>query len=295
MTGLAPEAKILPVRVSSGNQVDPTTLAQGITWAVDHGAQIINVSIGSPNPDPLLRQAVAYALRKQAIVVASAGNQGQQGNPPQYPAAFPGVVSVSGVEQDGKFWAPSESGTGVTLAAPATEIYSTNDLDSYVKSDGTSFSTAYVSAAAALVRAHFPDLTAAQVIRRLIDTAKQHHARPDPQVGYGIVDPAAALTSPTAPSTDQTNPLLTPAPLTASKSTSNRTGWLLSLGGVTVLLALALALALAAATRRRRRQRLATPVRSQHQTPRRATSNRAVRPSSSQSQRSATTSGRRRS
>ncbi|MGK4586130.1 type VII secretion-associated serine protease mycosin [Kitasatospora sp. HPMI-4] len=218
--GLAPAARILPVRVAAGTAISPSLLAQGLTWAVDHGAKVVNISSGTPQPDPLLRQAVDYALRHDVVVVAAAGNQGDKGNPPQYPAAFPGVVSVSGIDRSGGFWAPSESGTGVVLAAPAAQIYSTNDQNAYVNADGTSYAAAYVSAAAALIRAHSPAMTASQTIHRLIDTASQHHQVPDAHLGYGIVNPLAALTDTTPPSTDPANPLLH-APRTESQDSSS--------------------------------------------------------------------------
>ncbi|MGA5821503.1 type VII secretion-associated serine protease mycosin [Kitasatospora sp. NPDC094028] len=195
MTGLAPGAKILPIRVSSGNQVSAPLVARGIVWAVDHGARVINVSLGAPNPDPLLRQAVTYAMGKDAVVVASAGNEGDRGNPPMYPAAFPGVVSVSGVNETGDFWKTSESGRGIVVAAPAAEIYSTNNQGRYVKADGTSYAAAYVSATAALIRSAHPDLTAGQVIHRLITTTVERNNRPDPKLGFGRIDPISALSS----------------------------------------------------------------------------------------------------
>ncbi|MFC8450243.1 type VII secretion-associated serine protease mycosin [Kitasatospora sp. NPDC057223] len=207
MTGLAPEAEILPVRVATDGEVLPSLLARGIVWASDHGAQVINISMGSPHPDPLLRQAVTYALGKDIVLVSSAGNQGEGENLPMYPAAFPGVLSVSGVDETGAFWTPSESGQGITIAAPATGIYSTSDQGRYVHSDGTSYAAAYVSAAAALVRSRDPHLTAGQTIRRLITTTTDHHERPGPRLGYGILNPLAALTSSADPG-DAENPLL---------------------------------------------------------------------------------------
>ncbi|MEU4302910.1 type VII secretion-associated serine protease mycosin [Kitasatospora aureofaciens] len=201
MTGLAPDAKILPVRVSTGPQVSAAMVARGIVWAADHGAGVINVSLGAPEPDPLLKQAVTYAMGKDAVVVASAGNEGDQGNPPMYPAAFPGVVSVSGVDETGSFWNASESGRGIVVAAPAAEIYSTNNQGRYVKADGTSYAAAYVSATAALIRSAHPDLTAGQVIRRLITTTVERKSHPDPKLGFGRIDPISALSA-----TDDGNP-----------------------------------------------------------------------------------------
>ncbi|MFG2697216.1 type VII secretion-associated serine protease mycosin [Kitasatospora sp. NPDC048407] len=220
MTGLAPAARILPVRVTAGEAVAPSLLARGITWAVDHGAQVINVSMTTPQPDALLHQAVQYAIQQDVVVVASAGNSGNTDNLPQYPAAYPGVVSVAGTERDGAPWAHGQSGRGIALAAPATDILSTNDQDAYVNADGTSYSTAYVSAAAALVRSRFPALSAGQVIRRLTDTADHHHATPDARSGYGTIAPLRALTDPAPPAADRGNPLLS-VPTTAASSSDS--------------------------------------------------------------------------
>jgi subtilisin family serine protease len=127
MTGLAPKSRILPVRVSLDSAIEPVSLAKGIFYAVDHHARIINISQGSPEPDPTVRAAVNYALSHNVLVVAAAGNSGQQGNAPQYPAALPGVLSVAGVDQDNQPWAGSQSGPTIALAAPAGGVYSAAD------------------------------------------------------------------------------------------------------------------------------------------------------------------------
>ncbi|MFC8448137.1 type VII secretion-associated serine protease mycosin [Kitasatospora sp. NPDC057223] len=254
MTGLAPAARILPVRVSTGEAVTPSLLARGITWAVDHGAQVINVSMGTPQPDALLHQAVLYAIRKDVVVVASAGNSGNTDNLPQYPAAYPGVVSVAGTNRDGTSWAKGQSGRGIVLAAPAADVYSTNDQDAYVNADGTSYSAAYVSAAAALVRSRFPALTAGQVIRRLTDTAAHHHATPDARSGYGTVDPLRALTDPAPAAADRDNPLLAvPAAGGSASRWSSLLPW-------TITVCAAAALSAAAFVLRRRRRAGAPPA-----------------------------------
>ncbi|MER6567731.1 type VII secretion-associated serine protease mycosin [Streptomyces sp. NPDC001093] len=237
MTGLAPESKVLPVRVSTNATADPTAIAQGIKYAADHHAQVINVSSGTTTPDPLLREAVHYALGKDAVVVASAGNSGENGNPAMYPAAFPGVVDVTGADSDGHFWPVSESGPTSTLAAPAAGIYSANDRGQYVRADGTSYAAGYVSAAAALVRSAFPRLSAGQTIRRLISTAQRPGGSGhDDEYGYGLVDPLAALRAPAAVDGSAANPLLSADPL--GKQTNAGVGWItvIALGGAAVAL-----------------------------------------------------------
>ncbi|WP_404870065.1 type VII secretion-associated serine protease mycosin [Kitasatospora griseola] len=248
MFGLAPGAKILPVKVASGEQMLPSVVAQAIVWATDHGARVINVSLSTTTPDPLLKQAVAYALRKDAVVVAAAGNHGTAGNPVQYPAAFPGVVSVSGVNEDDSFWTPSESGAGVAVAAPASDIYSTNDIGQYVHAEGTSYAAGYVSATAALIRSRWPELTQGQAVRRLIGATKDHRNRPDPKFGYGLLDPFAALSA-TIDTTDTGNPLDSPTAAPARASASRWPAWL----GWTAAVLAVLSVAVAAIVTRRRR------------------------------------------
>ncbi|MGW4692194.1 S8 family serine peptidase [Kitasatospora cineracea] len=255
MAGLAPDARILPVRVAAGATAEPAALARGIVWAADHGAAVINVSLGTTVPNPVLRKAVEYAQEKDAVIVASAGNDGTDGNPKIYPASFPGVVSVSGTDENNAFWEKSESGPGITIGAPATGIYSTNDHGQYLVADGTSYAAAYVSATLALVRAQHPDYTGGQAVRRLIDSTRGHRDRPDPQTGYGLLDPLAALGPVTrAPAAD--NPLLHP-PAPATAAASGPSTW------VVIAATTAPALALAAAAlvwwrRRTARDRTAT-------------------------------------
>ncbi|ARP72903.1 serine protease [Streptomyces pluripotens] len=211
MTGLAPQARILPVRVSEQGVVASQLLADGITYAADHQAKVINVSIGSSIDYPAVRAAVAHAQARGALVVASAGNDGTSGNPIQYPAALPGVVAVSGVDSKGGFWPHSEHGPDIALAAPAVGIYSTNDQGEYVKADGTSYAAAYVSATAALLWARRPELTAGQVVSLLINTAQRRTSEArDQRYGYGIVDPRRALAA--AAPTAVSNPLMTAPP-----------------------------------------------------------------------------------
>ncbi|MER5636348.1 type VII secretion-associated serine protease mycosin [Kitasatospora sp. NPDC002227] len=211
--GLAPKAKILPVRVAlddDGNIASggETKLADAIRYAVDHHAQVISMSMGSSglrtNPDA--RAAVRYAASKDVVLVAATGNQGDHQAPVSYPAAFPGVVAVGAVDQSGTIWNKSNSGPETTLVAPGVGVYgASNKSDSsYGNGTGTSASTAYVSAIAALIRSKYPQLSAGQVINRMIKTAKAPQgvtALPDPKYGYGIASPSKALAA--NPAVDQ--------------------------------------------------------------------------------------------
>jgi len=197
IVGLAPKAKILSVRISADARIEPVALAKGIIYAADRGARIINVSAVTPEPDPNIRAAVEHAERRGAVVVAAAGNTAQTGSSVGYPASFPGVVAVSAVDADKRFWNGSASGPQVVLAAPGVDIRSANDQGGYQHGDGTSLAVPYVTAAAALLWSKYPNLTAGQVIRQLVDTADSGHSgQRDDQIGFGVVDPLRALTEP---------------------------------------------------------------------------------------------------
>jgi thermitase len=151
--GVSPAAKILDVRIAGSNgSSDSFQLAQGIQAAVDRGVQVINISMGSYGDSPLVAQAVQNALAKGIVVVASAGNE--QASTKAWPAAYPGVVSVSGVDAAGKLAYFSNTGDP-TLSAPAVGIPSAYEKDSQpllAQGDGTSQAAALVSGAAAAIR-----------------------------------------------------------------------------------------------------------------------------------------------
>ncbi|GAA1080038.1 type VII secretion-associated serine protease mycosin [Kitasatospora arboriphila] len=216
--GLAPKAKILPVRigtfdVDSGSMVSGN-LAECLRYAVDHGARVVNMSISGSSAEAGVRDAVKYAVEKDVVVVASAGNTGGD-HPVEYPSAFPGVVSVGAVDQQGNIWSKSNSGPEVTLAAPGVDIYSATakSSSSYGKGNGTSGAAAYVSAIAALVRSKYPNLSAGQVINRMIKSAiapPDKSPVPNSKYGYGIASAKGALAAnPAVDNGPKENPLLT--------------------------------------------------------------------------------------
>ncbi|WP_369201817.1 type VII secretion-associated serine protease mycosin [Streptomyces sp. PU-14G] len=205
--GIAPEAHVLPVRVLLEDQ-DPqrakardergTALAEGIRWATDHGADVINLSLGddsdSAHPDPHEDAAVRYALRKGVVVVASAGNGGEDGDHVSYPAAYPGVIAVAAVDRKGARASFSTRRWYATVAAPGKDILIADPDRTYYQGWGTSAAAAFTSGAVALVRAAHPDLSPAQIKELIADTARNtpEGGRSD-AVGTGVVDPAAAI------------------------------------------------------------------------------------------------------
>ncbi|WP_314175540.1 S8 family serine peptidase [Streptomyces winkii] len=195
--GLAPEAKILPIR-DQGYRDDG--YASSIRYAVDHGASVINISQkqDKPEDEQAESEAIGYALKHDVVIVGGTGNDGGAVG---YPAAYAGVVAASGLNKDGTFWDGSNRGKQTLLSAPAAKIVSSggpSNLNGYGIGDGTSDACAYVSAAAALVKAKYPDLTAGQVVNRLTKTAKMPASEkgaklPDERYGYGAIRPLAAL------------------------------------------------------------------------------------------------------
>ncbi|MFE6817946.1 type VII secretion-associated serine protease mycosin [Streptomyces sp. NPDC057677] len=205
--GIAPDARILPVRVilegtdtsrDKARKTRGTALAEGIRWAADHGADVINMSLGddskSAHPDAGEDAAVQYALAKGVSVVASAGNGGEKGDHISYPAAYPGVIAVTAVDRYGTHASFSTRRWYATVSAPGVDIAIADPDRRYYEGWGTSAAAAFASGAVALVRSAHPDLTPAQVKRLLIDTARSRPegGRSDAK-GYGTVDPAAAI------------------------------------------------------------------------------------------------------
>ncbi len=197
--GIAPKATILPVQtVHGGFGGSPIDLGAGITWAVSQGARVVCVAaVTSEYPE--LKAAVEAAIRADVVVVAGVGNA-PESRQVGFPAKLPGVLAVAGTGKDGNRAAASAVGPEVVLAAPAVDIVSTGAFGKYVTGDGTSNATAIVAGVVALVRAKFPQLSAAEVIRRLTATATDR-GKPgrDDEYGFGIVNPVAALTASVGP------------------------------------------------------------------------------------------------
>ncbi|MFC3575225.1 type VII secretion-associated serine protease mycosin [Streptomyces yaanensis] len=224
--GLAPKAKILPLRTlqtRDDNNSDETWGA-AVRYAVDHGAKVINLSIANDGGKTLSagREAIAYAEDHDVVVVAGSGNDGS--SRVSEPAALPGVLSVGAVDKHANVWEDSNSGKGLALTAPGVDIVGANPTMSngYGVGSGTSDATAFVSAAAALVRAKYPDLTAGQIINRLIKSASflghKGLKAPDEEYGYGIIRPRQAVTM-DIPAGPKENPL---GQLKSSNSTSGK-------------------------------------------------------------------------
>lgn len=197
--GLAPDATILPVRVTerdidaNGSRPVPSELiARGIRYAAEQGADVINVSLAGLFSSPKVRSAVKYAQKKDALIVAAVGSPAQNEPPgtPSYPASYPGVLGVAGIDNAGML-ADSRMGRQVDLVAPGTAILAAARESGHDYYQGSSYAAAFVSGTAALVRARNPKLSAKQVAERIMATTD-----PARGVGYGkgVVNPYRAVT-----------------------------------------------------------------------------------------------------
>ncbi|EWC60577.1 subtilase family protein [Actinokineospora spheciospongiae] len=201
--GVAPDATILPVRVATSAEKDkpgaltPTGMARGIRAAVDAGARVINVSASTTAPSAELAAAIDHAAAKDVVVVASASNGARDGDPVTYPASYPTVVAVGAVDAAGARADFSQTGPYLSLVAPGVDVVSTGPKGpGHWQGSGTSYAAPFVAGTAALVRAYRPTLTAAQVKHRLEATANHPAAAlPDPGLGWGTVNPMAAVTA----------------------------------------------------------------------------------------------------
>lgn len=206
IAGACWSCRILPVKVLDSAGVGTTSgIAAGITWAVDHGARIINLSLGGPSDSAALDVAVAYALGQGVIVVASAGNEGDsapfpQPTAPQYPAAVDGVLSVGSVTIGGTDIYPGSSrGAWVDVTAPNDTVsFGPSDDTAYYFS-GTSAASPLVSGTLALLAAAHPAWSSGQLLDAVTSTARA--VTPAGVMGGGLVDAAAAIGFGSGPTT----------------------------------------------------------------------------------------------
>ncbi|MFF0789690.1 type VII secretion-associated serine protease mycosin [Streptomyces spiralis] len=217
--GLAPGAKVLPVRIpdsrKANNEADAAkqfseALSEAIRYAADADAKVISISQGQREDSPLVTAAVRYALEKGSLIFAAVGNSGNKDNHVEYPAATPGVVGVAAVGKDLHRTAESEYGRQVDMAAPGDEmVHACGGGTGLCRSHGTSDATALASASAALIWSKHPTWTNNQVLRVMLNTigAPTNGAKRNDSIGYGIVRPRIALQNPGDPGPADVYPL----------------------------------------------------------------------------------------
>ena len=175
IAGICSNCKIMAVKVmNSDGEGTPENIAAGIRYAADHGAKVINMSFGLTVPIAIIDEAVSYAHLKNVTIVAATGNKGLPAV--EWPAASPYVISVGGITSDDTLASFSNYGAGVDLVAPALKILTSsrsasNQTNLYEQASGTSFASAFVSGAAALLASADPSLSPDQIAKRIISSA----------------------------------------------------------------------------------------------------------------------------
>lgn len=225
VASVCPSCRIMPVKVLDGNATgDWTTVAAGVVWAADHGAQVINLSVGAPRAVDALGSAIAYAESKGVIVVAAAGNDGA--NESFYPARYPGVVSVAGVDQNGNRISWSNFGSWVTVAAPGCAAAPWIGGGTTSNFCGTSTAAPFVSGLAGLARAFDSTLTTASFVAALSASAAP---LPGPGTAAAGVPDAnkllIALGAPSAAPVDERAPASPSAPAAGRRLTARVGAW----------------------------------------------------------------------
>jgi thermitase len=185
--------KIMPVKAMGAKGYGTTfDIASGIVWAVDHGADVINLSLGNYQPSKVLEEAVRYAYSKNVVMVSAAGNDGS--DQPTYPSAYPEVLSVAAVDYDGNRASFSNYGDYIDIAAPGVYIPSTYFNKQYASLSGTSMAAPHVAGLAALIKSANPELTNTQILniikKSAIDLGEQGK---DIDFGNGLIDVNSAL------------------------------------------------------------------------------------------------------
>ncbi len=212
--GIAPEARILSIRVIPDRgdphyrqyEREPETLIQqsladGIRYAITHGAQVISMSIGYSTQSGVVREELQQAYDRGVVVIASAGNSGgpvgpgRDGEAPEsFPANYPGVISVGAVGLSGAVAGFSSDNLSVQVAAPGVSVPAEGRDQQYWSVSGTSPACALVAGVAALIKSKYPGLAPYLIASALTSTTTDRPAGGyNSQLGFGIVDAAAAL------------------------------------------------------------------------------------------------------
>jgi membrane-anchored mycosin MYCP len=198
--GIAPDATIIPIRQNDAEgHGQASGLADAIRHAVKAGAQVINISqdtAGGVDPGPDLKDAVDDALKNDVVVVAAAGNDGASGTHREtYPASYPGVLAVAASDRNNERATFSQPGSFVGVAAPGVDMVSTVPGRGQCVDSGTSFAAPYVAGVAALIVAKHEDWTPRQVVAQIEQTAERIDKGRNDNIGWGVVDPVAALSN----------------------------------------------------------------------------------------------------
>ncbi len=197
LMGIAPDAKALAIHAfSTGKQQSAQATTQsiiaGLEWALDKGARVVNMSFAGPY-DPLLQVALKKASERGAVLIAAVGNNGPT-SPPLYPAADPHVIGVTATDQNDALFGNANRGVYVAIAAPGVNILAPAPEGTYQLTTGTSVAAAHASGVAALLIERHPKVDAATILEVLTASATKAGANGhDDGLGWGLIDPEAAL------------------------------------------------------------------------------------------------------
>ncbi|WP_078378705.1 S8 family serine peptidase [Sutcliffiella halmapala] len=194
--GINPSAEIIAIDVFNGDMgAFDFAIAEGIIYAVDNGAQVINMSLGSFYPSTIIEEAVNYAIASNVVVVAAAGNSGTSDK--GYPASYKGVISVGATDENKELTYFSSYGASVDIVAPGSDIYNAayTGTSTFMNLSGTSMASPVVAGVASLLLAKNPDLSPYEVEYLLKTTADDLGEKGyDLTYGHGLVNPVQALT-----------------------------------------------------------------------------------------------------
>ncbi|MBX3098440.1 MAG: S8 family serine peptidase [Salinibacterium sp.] len=210
--GVAPAATILPISIGfgEGSTTSDDQIAAAVRYATDAGADVINMSLTRNTLEwpTSWDDAFLYAMEHDVVIVAAAGNRGSGTTQVGAPATMPGVLTVAGVDANGQAsFDASSQGITIGVAAPSEGLVGATPGGGHVIWNGTSGATPLVAGIVALVRAAHPGLDAANVIQRIVATARDAGTPgTDPIYGFGLVDAAAAVNSATVPAVTE-NPM----------------------------------------------------------------------------------------
>lgn len=193
IAGMMWGGKILPVKALDKSGSGTTySVAQGIIWATDHGAKVINMSLGNYADAQFLHEAIKYAFERDVVLIAATGNDNTER--PGFPAAYPEVLSVSATDYNLQKASFSNYGDYIDVMAPGESIASTYPDNQYAALSGTSMASPHVAALAALIRSVNPELKNTEVMdiirKNVIDLGDSGR---DKYYGYGQIDVYAAL------------------------------------------------------------------------------------------------------
>jgi subtilase family protein len=200
IVGVYPEAVLRIWDASPFGFLNEGAAIEGIVEAARHGPGVINLSFGGEDDDPLLEEAIGFAFRAGSLVVAAAGNEGQEGSPDNYPAFYPHVLTVGATNESGRVAVFSTVSPTVDLVAPGARIPvaepTSMEPSGYIVVSGTSFASPIVSGAAAWVWTRRPELDNTQLFELMRRSATDmNESGFDSASGYGLLSIPNALTA----------------------------------------------------------------------------------------------------